>query len=160
MMNHLKSFLEYNLWANRILTGYLEKAGEKKLDLTIESSFNSIRKTWYHLWDAQEVWIQRLKGNSITSWPSRDFTGTQQQAILQFIQSSEELLTLGIQLDPEADITYKNLEGKEFTSKVWHILMHIVNHGSYHRGQLVTMLRQADMKELQPLDFIVFARQL
>lgn len=159
MNEYLKTYLEYNLWANRIITGYLEKAGEEKLDITIENSFPSIRKTWYHLWDAQGVWILRLEGKEVTTWPSRDFNGTMREAMDQFIKSSERLLELGSQLNPETIITYKNMAGKEFTSKVWHILMHVVNHGTYHRGQLVTMFRQTGMKELKPLDLIVFARQ-
>lgn len=159
MNEYLKTYLEYNVWANRIIAGYLEKAGEQNMDITIESSFPSIRKTWYHLWDAQAVWILRLEGKEVTTWPGRDFNGTMKEAMNQFIKSSERLLELGSQLNPEALIAYKNMAGKEFTNKVWHILMHVVNHGTYHRGQLVTMLRQAGMKELQPLDLIVFMRQ-
>lgn len=159
MNEYLKTCLEYNVWANRIITGYIEKAGEQKLDFVIENSFPSIRKTWYHIWDAQEVWIRRLEGKEVTTWPSRDFNGTAKEAMDQFIESSEKFLELGSQLNPETAITYKSMAGKEFTSKVWHILMHVVNHGTYHRGQMVTMLRQAGMKELQPLDLIVFMRQ-
>lgn len=159
MHPYLSTYLEYNLWANRIVAGYLEKAGEDKLDITIENSFPSIRKTWYHLWDAQGIWILRLEGKSITTWPSRDFKGTLAEGLDLFIQSSEKLIESGAQSDPDAGITYRNMNGKEFTSKVWEILMHVVNHGTYHRGQLVTMLRQAGMKELQPLDMIAFVRK-
>ncbi|MBL7929633.1 MAG: DinB family protein [Bacteroidia bacterium] len=159
MHEYLSAYLKYNLWANRIITGYFEKAGKESLDITIESSFPSIRKTWYHIWDAQCIWILRLEGKEVTTWPGRDFTGTMKEAIYQFMESTEKLAELGLQLDAEKLITYKNLSGKEFTNKVWHILMHVVNHGTYHRGQLVTMLRQAGMKELQPLDMIVFTRQ-
>jgi uncharacterized damage-inducible protein DinB len=159
MQPYLITYLEYNLWANRIVGGYLQKAGDDKLDMPMENSFASIRKTWYHIWDAQQVWILRLQGKSLTGWPSRDFKGTTADAIRQFIGSSEQLLEWGKRTDPESDISYHNMEGKAFTSKAWHVLMHVVNHGTYHRGQLVTLLRQAGIKDLQPLDLIVFTRQ-
>ena len=48
--------------------------------------------------------------------------------------------------DLQQPLTLRNMQGVEFTMPYWQLVMHLVNHGSYHRGQLATMLRQAGIK--------------
>jgi uncharacterized damage-inducible protein DinB len=57
--------------------------------------------------------------------------------------------------DPNRVIEYKNLKGDAFAKPVWEILLHVVNHGTYHRGQIAAMLRQ--LGHVPPsTDFIYF----
>ena len=53
---------------------------------------------------------------------------------------------------------YKTTEGVPYASPAWQMLQHVVNHGTYHRGQIATMLRQLGNKS-QSTDMIVFYRQ-
>ena len=39
-------------------------------------------------------------------------------------------------------ISYENLKGEQWEYSLGHMLQHVVNHSTYHRGQIVTMLRQ------------------
>jgi uncharacterized damage-inducible protein DinB len=53
---------------------------------------------------------------------------------------------------------YKTLDGRAGSSVFWQMLQHVVNHGSYHRGQVTTMLRQLGAQPPKSLDMIAFYR--
>jgi uncharacterized damage-inducible protein DinB len=158
----LLQYTAYNYWANHILLTLTEtKLGTESLDKEIISSFPSLRKTFYHLWDAEVIWLKRLRGESLDDWPSKSFNGNfteakaeilaYDKAFMEFVEkSSEEKLS--------APFTYHNVEGKVFTNPVWESVLHCMNHSTYHRGQVVTLLRQLQVKEIPATDFIVFCR--
>jgi uncharacterized damage-inducible protein DinB len=56
------------------------------------------------------------------------------------------------------NLAYKNLKGDPFVQPVSEILLHLPNHGTYHRGQLVTMLRQLGVEKIPQTDYILFSR--
>ena len=65
-------------------------------------------------------------------------------------------------MDPpacSASIEYKSLNGQSSTSPYWQMIVHVVNHGTYHRGQVATMLRQLGATPAQSTDMIVFFRE-
>ena len=75
MKELLTSYANYNLWANDLLTSVIEKnISDNQLDLTIISSFDSLRKTVYHLWDAENIWYKRWTEQKIDGWPSKTFS--------------------------------------------------------------------------------------
>ncbi len=47
-----------------------------------------------------------------------------------------------VEIDWDRIVAYRNIKGERFESPVWQIVLHVVNHASYHRGQVTTMLRQ------------------
>jgi uncharacterized damage-inducible protein DinB len=57
-------------------------------------------------------------------------------------------------------INYRLMSGKEGTSPLWQIVAHLVNHATYHRGQVTTMLRQLGAKPAQSTDMITYFREL
>lgn len=152
---------QYNLWANKLICSYISEAGESKADKQLESSFPTIRKTLYHIWDAQVIWYKRLHGEPTNSWPSQNFNGTLEEAKNNFIQNSEEFVRFTENLDEKkaaATITYHSMDGTPFTNTVGEILMHVMNHGTYHRGQLITMLRAAGHSAVGSTDMVRFFR--
>jgi uncharacterized damage-inducible protein DinB len=54
---------------------------------------------------------------------------------------------------------YKTLAGQPQSSLFWQMLQHVVNHASYHRGQLTTMLRQVGASAPKTMDLIAFYRE-
>ena len=56
-------------------------------------------------------------------------------------------------------IQYTHLDGEPKNSVFWHMLQHVVNHASFHRGQVTTMLRQLGARPPQSQDMIAFYRQ-
>lgn len=51
-------------------------------------------------------------------------------------------------------ITYVNVRGETWTYPLWQTLFHVVNHQTYHRGQVTTILRQLDLSAV-PIDYLV-----
>lgn len=75
--------------------------------------------------------------------------------------SSREFVALveKCKADYSGMVSYKTLDGKEFKNTVEEVVTHCMNHGTYHRGQLITMLRQAGHTKVGSTDYIRFARE-
>ena len=161
------SHLTYSVWATAKLSEIIENLDESILKKETPSSFNTIEKTILHIWDAELVWFKRLQGESLTEWPSKDFEGDRETlisgwidnciALKEYIESKgEEYLS--------TTISYKNMSGKAYSNTVEEIIYHVVNHGTFHRGQIITMLRAngitkfADNEELSSTDLITYLR--
>ncbi|MCI0450107.1 MAG: DinB family protein [Chlorobi bacterium] len=162
MKELLLKYTNYNLWANTKLTGFLKNIKPELLDKELLSSFSTIRKTVYHIWDAEQIWYNRLSGTSLTDWPSESFNGSfdgfvelftgQSQLFIDFVQSKSEA-------ELTQDFEYKSMEGKPNKNPVCDTVLHCMNHSTFHRGQLITMLRNLGHTELSSTDFITFIRE-
>ena len=156
----LQSYTQFNLWANEKFCEFLKALPEVDLHREITSSFSSVHKTVFHIYGAQNIWISRLHGTSPAAFPVSDSV-TPSEALQKLIDTSKQLVSFIEHSTDESlqeRIRYKNLAGEEFESSIWEIMQHVVNHGTYHRGQLVTMLRQLGHETLFPTDFIAFTR--
>ncbi len=56
-------------------------------------------------------------------------------------------------------IDYRLFSGIAAASPMWQMVQHVVNHASYHRGQVTTMLRQAGAQPAKSMDLITFYRE-
>lgn len=140
---------------------FLSKLDESFLDKEIQSSFPSLRKTMYHIWDAETIWLNRLKrkGNSVLPIKHEGMTFSEFKE--NFLQTSTEFVDLVSSNDStyfSPHLTYQNSEGKEFTNSIQDIIHHVMNHSTYHRGQIVTMLRMAGFTDVSSTDFITWCR--
>jgi|ERR1035437_4605427 uncharacterized damage-inducible protein DinB len=161
MQTQLVRYTEYNIWANRHHTDIISTLTEEQIDKVQVSSFPSIRKTLYHIWDAQGIWTIRLKGETVLDWPSKNFKGTTKEAIENFLNSSREFATLVKGFDEgifHNSIQYKKMEGKEFINSMADIVMHVMNHSTFHRGQLISMFREVGITKIPSTDFIAYCR--
>ena len=158
----LLRYTDYNHWANELLLKLIEsKISNALLDKEIISSFPSLRKTVYHLWDAEFIWIKRLKGESLNDWPSKSFSGSFPEAKERILARDKEFIHFIENSDDEhlsLPFTYHNIEGKAFTNLVWESILHCMNHSTYHRGQIVTMLRQLEVADIPSTDYINYCR--
>ncbi len=155
--------LVYNEWANSKFTDLLLTVDDIVYFQSIKSSFPSIAKTVLHISDSQQIWLKRMQGVSVTSWPSSTFDGTKKDALSGLVQSSKNLVEF-IKSKDESFLTssysYRSLKGDSFTDPVEHTLFHIVNHGTYHRGQIITMLRESGITQLVSTDLIHYLRSI
>lgn len=160
MRNTLKSYTAYNLWANNEMIKCVEKLSHEKLHQTIESSFNSVFKTILHIWDAEYIWLQRMQGNSINGWPSKmmDKDGFSTNLFLSNSANFNDFVQAADHQFFEQICNYSNLKNEKFSTAYGTIIMHCMNHGTYHRGQLVTMFRQLGLTEIPSTDIITFER--
>ncbi len=157
LKEHIKSIWLYNQWANEKLFNTIPV---EVADIEINSSFNSIRKTVYHLWDAETVWLERLMDKTLTAWPpSANYTGTFEESFAKIKEQENTYIQFIDESDLSHRISYKNLKGDEFSNSYFEILAHVANHSTFHRGQLVTMLRQAGVTQIPPTDLIAYYRK-
>lgn len=116
-----------------------------KLMSNLKTSFGGVYETIVHLYQSDRVWLDRLEERPSGKledysapgcvWDLREaWAGVQDQLIAY----TSALTDAGI----ARSIMYKNLAGQTFSSPIWQILLHIVNHGTHHRGQVTGMLRQ------------------
>ncbi len=162
MKKFIREYAAYNLWANEKICSVISSLNDEQLSREIVSSFPSIKKTLLHVWGAQVIWIRRLEGVSTATFPTQDFTGTKEEMFEGMISSSAKLkeMTDGFTKGDLKEVKkYSTLKGGIVTSARYQVLAHVFNHSTYHRGQLVTMLRQTGVSELATMDLIFFYRQ-
>ncbi len=161
MKKLLSTFAAYDLWANERLLQTILTLDEGRQQQNIESSFPSLHQTCLHIWDASSIWWQRLHMHEQIAVPSLSFHPTMNDVanglLLQNKQWVDWLDTIQ-EADLEKELVYKNRIGDQFRQQVKEILLHLFNHGTYHRGQLVTMLRQLGVEKIPQTDYIVYGR--
>jgi uncharacterized damage-inducible protein DinB len=109
------------------------------------NSFVSLRDTLAHILGAEWIWLERWRGRSPKALLSASDFPT-----LQALQRSWAAVRLDqnqyIQtLVPDRlndDVSYTNTRGERYSYALWRQMLHVLNHSSYHRGQVTTLLRQ------------------
>jgi uncharacterized damage-inducible protein DinB len=125
------------------------------------SSFSSVQETLGHAYSAEWAWHQRWTGVSPASQLPRE-TFPDVAAVRRLWEKTEAdvrgfLETLG-ETGIDRVFEYKTLTGDPGSSVFWHMLQHVVNHASYHRGQITTLVRQLGHKAPESTDLIRFYR--
>lgn len=163
MKEMLLQYARYNEWANSRIINTIRSLSLEKHDQEIISSFPTIRKTAIHIWSSEYMWLQRLNLVERPEWVQKSFNGSLEEALEQWQKASADLTTfVSKQYNDKAFthvVQYYSLKKESFKNEVGNILMHVINHATYHRGQLVTMLRQVGVEKIPPTDFIVFTRE-
>ena len=157
MKETVLKFARYNQWANNKIVNLLTTQAPEFIEKEIPSSFPTIKKTILHIADAEFIWHSRLANSPFPKLPSK--TG----ASIEIIKDSNKLLIDCISSKDDAyfnaSTTYKNIKDEPFTSKNNAIFMHVFNHATFHRGQVVSMLRNAGFTlPIESTDFISFER--
>ncbi len=161
MKEFLTRYSHYNAWANETLLTEILGLTPEQQQQEIISSFRSIYKTVLHVLNAETVWLQRFYVTVNTDWMGDPFVNDMNQlaAALHGIDEQWNQFTTTI---PEELVTevldYKNIKGESFSFPRDLLMHHIFNHSTYHRGQLVTMLRQVGLEKLPSTDFSTWIR--
>ena len=149
----------YNQWANHIVCEWLKSLSDESWKQTIVSSFNSIEQTTVHIIGAEQIWLQRLQQDPEPVWYPLHFKGSREEAVSDWHSASVKLHHFVEALN-ESDLvtplSYKRINGEEYTMEIYKILAHIFNHSTYHRGQLITQLRQAGFEEVTTTDLLAY----
>ena len=160
MKEILLHYVNYNLWANTKIAEALKNITPSLLDQEVKSSFPSLRKTIYHIWAAEAVWYKRLHGDSPPSLPepTNDFPefaklfSSCSQSFIDIVKSKDENFLTQV-------CAYKDTRGNSHSNMHWQMIMHRMNHSTYHRGQLITMLREVGETKVPTTDLIVYFRE-
>jgi uncharacterized damage-inducible protein DinB len=162
MKELLVQYAAYNLWANTRLLETILLLSEEEQSREIKSSFNSLFKTILHLWDAESMWWQRMKLEERIMRPSENFSGTMIEASEGLLQQGRQWHTWLVQAQEyhlQHEFIYQNTKKEHFKQEVCIVLLHVFNHSTYHRGQLVNMLRQLGQENIPQTDFVFWSRK-
>jgi len=149
---------EYNRWANaRVLHAAAPLTGEQ-FTRDLASSYRSVRDTLTHILSAEWIWLQRWKGalpqalhdpkdfeslDALKAW----WAGVEGEQA-EFVQAVSDAALGNV-------VSYVNTRGETWRYPLGQMMQHVVNHSSYHRGQVATLLRQLG-GEPAPTDFLLF----
>ena len=151
----IDQYAAYTHWANARLLERVMREDASVLDVPVKNSFPSVRATFMHIRNAEAVWRSRLI-NEAPQWPAEP-----NEEISTFLNHTMALREEVRRMNDEAlhtAVTYLDLKGNAWTQPRWEMLMHCFNHSTYHRGQVITMLRQLGLGDMPTLDMVVFQR--
>jgi uncharacterized damage-inducible protein DinB len=162
-LSELRTLVDYHYWAGDRLLEAVARLTPEQFTRKIESSFPSVRETLVHLCGADWIWVSRWEGQSPTALPNvRELTD------LEAIRTawSEQQRRVRAVLDTLGEdgvmrpMQYRAMDGRSFEQPFYQMLQHVVNHGSYHRGQVTMMLRQLAATPPKPMDLAAFHREM
>ncbi|HYN06804.1 MAG TPA: DinB family protein [Vicinamibacterales bacterium] len=163
-MDHsdLRTLVDFHYWARNRMLAAVEPLSAEQYTRDLGNSFKSVRDTLVHMYSAEWVWYTRWQGTSPTSpIPFDKFADLAAltaawrdlEAQVRSFVDGLEAAAVGRPFD------YRMMNGQAVRSVFWQMLQHVVNHGTYHRGQVVTMLRQLGLPAPKSTDLIMFYRE-
>jgi uncharacterized damage-inducible protein DinB len=157
----LGRLLDYTEWANRRVIRMAATLSVDDFRRDLGSSHGGVRGTLAHTLGAEWIWLERWKGVSPThgidegEFPNVIALRARWKAIEQHRHSWFDNLDEGA---VSKTVRYQNLKGKAFKAPLWQLLQHVCNHSTYHRGQVVALLRQLGAKVVAT-DLVVWDRE-
>lgn len=157
----LRTLLDYHYWARDRMLDAVGVLTPEQLTREMGGSFRSIRDTCAHIYAAEWAWYSRWQGASPTALPAADRFPDVSTLKVQWTEHEARVRAFVDHLG-EAGIhnvfEYTLIDGRPAATVFWHMLQHVVNHASYHRGQVTTLLRQIGAEPPKSMDLIAFYR--
>ncbi len=157
----IRELFEYSFWAREQQLDACAALREDQLTRPLSNSFGTLRDTLKHLLGADWVWLERFRGRSPGNVPWFDDIKTLDEIHQRWRSIEQDMSTYLGTLSLEALVsllTYQNFKGETWSYPLWKCLMHLVNHGTYHRGQVTMALRQ--LGALPPaIDYLLYCDQ-
>lgn len=159
-VDEIRTLFDFNHWAN---TRTLDSCAGVSSDVFTRangSSFPSIRETLAHIHGAEWVWLERWQGR-FPKMPAAREGGDLAAIRAAWAPTAQALLDFAhsrTQADLDASHEIRTFDGTPYRHALWQMMQHLVNHGSYHRGQVAAFLRQAGHQP-QATDLIRFYRE-
>jgi uncharacterized damage-inducible protein DinB len=135
----------YDRWANDLVFGCASKLTAEQFTRDLQSSHPSVRDTLAHILAAEWIWLQRWLGISPKALfdPAEFPDVASLSAKLREVEQDQIKFIETLSDESLAEvIAYTNTKGERWEYPLGHLMQHVVNHSSYHRGQVTTMLRQ------------------
>ena len=161
-VKEIQALFDFDKWATNRTLEIVATLNEDQYSRNLNSSHGGVRGTLVHTYGADRIWLERWKGTSPTAL-------IKEEDIASFQSLQERWASLRVQMDQfsqsltedklQSPLSYKDLKGNAYSQILWQQMQHLINHSTYHRGQVVTMLRQLGVKPVAT-DLIAYYRQL
>jgi len=160
-LDEVRDLLAYTHWANRRMLDAAASLSPEQYLKDLGSSFRSLRDTLFHIYGVEWIWLERLEGRSPKAIPSA--TDYSDVPALRAPWAEVELrydnyLAALSEAELGAVMPYTTLSYGPASNPRWEILVHVANHGTYHRGQASTLFRQLGAKG-PGTDIILYFRE-
>jgi uncharacterized damage-inducible protein DinB len=149
---------EYNRWANARLLDAAAALTNEQFVRDLSSSYSSVRDTLTHIVAAEEVWLMRWKGISPDSMLDPTYFQDIRSLKTKWSEVEMDQWNFLSKISDESlqeMVEYQNFKGEVWEYSLWQMIHQMVSHSTYHRGQVVTMLRQMGAAPAH-LDFLLF----
>ena len=157
----IQQLFDYNAWANQRAVAGCESLTNDQFLQQLGGSFGSVRNTLAHIMDVEWLYHERWQGRAPSSFPKAEnyadlsHTKTRWKSIDADVNRYVSGLSVG---DLTRVIEFRNIKGVLLRHPLWETMQHLVNHSTYHRGQVTTLLRQLG-GTAQASDMIYFFRE-
>ena len=151
--------IRYNQWANQVIVEWLKEQPEHLLHERIESSFPSFNETLHHMMEAETYYFSILKGDVGEYF---DELPTE-QIFKKLLAVDLQLLVWFLKQEPGIVSKVISLKRSPYEEQynVATLISHMVNHGTYHRGQIIAAHRQLGLSMPPKTDYYwMFAEKL
>jgi uncharacterized damage-inducible protein DinB len=157
----VKRMFDYTVWANHRTLRAAATLGVDDFKRELGSSHGGVRGTLAHMMGAEWIWLERWKGLSPKAlFDEGEFPNV--VALRDRWKVIEDHRKSWLTSLPEADlartVSYRSLDRKPHTAVLWQLIQHVVNHSTYHRGQVVTLMRQLGAKP-GSTDLVIWDRE-
>src|SRR5688572_15907342 len=161
-LQDVRNLIAFHYWARNRMLEAVEALSAEQFTQELGGSFGSVRNTVVHTLSAECIWLSRWKGEN----PGRMLTAENFPDLATvrkaWMDQEESLRSFFAPLDDagiQQVIRYKTLAGVDSASPLWQMLQHVVNHATYHRGQVTNFLRQLGAAPPKGTDLITFYRE-
>jgi uncharacterized damage-inducible protein DinB len=154
--------LRFSAWATRRVLDSVAPLPADELHRKTGSSFGSIHDTLVHIFQADSIWWDRLMLKATADLSVYDPPAEYGEFVARWLALHDTYVGWGNGLGAgewDRIVPHRNIKGEPFEAPVWQIVLHVVNHASYHRGQITTLLRQLG-REPVGTDLITYYRSL
>jgi uncharacterized damage-inducible protein DinB len=160
-LSEVRMLVDYNYWArDRVLDAVATLPTDDYLR-DLSNSFPSIRDTLVHIFSGECIWCSRWLGEAPTAMLDPEtFPGVEDLRAAWTRQESEMRGAVDRLGEGGMDqvIEYRTTDGTMWRQPFVDMFRHLINHGTYHRGQVTTMLRQLGASPPESTDLITFHR--
>ena len=161
-LDDLKTLLDFHYWARDRALDAAARLTPEQFTRDMGGSFRSVKDTLVHLYSADLGWYQLWHGVAPTSPPPSDQLSDVDVIRRAWTEHESKMRAF---LDSLGDtdvarvISYRTPSGSTSAFPIGQMVQHLVNHGTYHRGQLTTMFRQLGVEPADSMDLIRYYRE-
>jgi uncharacterized damage-inducible protein DinB len=161
MTDDLASLFAYDRWAEGRMLDACRLVPPERYGDEPAPGWSSVRSSVAHIIGATELWSRRFLGQPVSGFIPESELATPDAAALQSEANHETFDRLIASLTPDqlaAPLTWTNLRGQTNVAPLWAALRHVVNHATYHRGQVASKLKLLGV-EPPVTDFVFWAAE-
>jgi uncharacterized damage-inducible protein DinB len=155
----LQDMLAYSAWASRRMVEAAAQLSPDQLTRDFGTADKSVLGTLVHIFAADRIWLRRIEGHLPEKFiGEEDYRLSVLQNDWPALQDKWRAWAAGLEDEAAAaDLHYRDIRGNQWTQPIWQVVLHVVNHGTHHRGQVQGFLRAMGASPA-PLDLTAYYR--